>query len=463
MIKRILILGSAGLLASGCMLTPAGTSEHQDRLDGAGAPYQEPFAQRTLPEVPSPASWQDVLHRAFLANGELESAYHQWRASAQRIGIASYWPNASVMFGFEYMFSRESMKAWDRTTISAGFDPAISLKLPSKVKKSGEAALEEARAAGHRFETAKFNLQRRVLSAYLDLVLTEEKIRIQQENLFLLKLMWDTAASRVQAGAPQQDLLKAQIQYQSAENALRTLESDAKALRASLNSMMARDPHAPLILPGGLPQARQVASDDAALIALGVDRNPELAELARQVAGQEDAMELAKMMYLPDFSPSASITGSVSRSVGAMLMLPTNLPVIRREIDAARAMLQAMESARRQLAHDRAGEFVATLYAMRNAERQAAVSEKQILPSAQQALASSRQAYSTGAIGFDELLESQRMLLEVRTMIAESRIGREKFLAELEALAGVDIETLETSQAIATASAKSASGGTNHD
>jgi len=71
-----------------------------------------------------------------------------------------------------------------------------------------------------------------------------------------------------------------------------------------------------------------------------------------------------------------------------------------------------------------------------------ALFRERILPAAQQVLNSSRQAYTAGSVGFADLIDSQRTLLEVRQMIAESRIERERRLAELEALAGVDIETL---------------------
>jgi hypothetical protein len=47
------------------------------------------------------------------------------------------------------------------------------------------------------------------------------------------------------------------------------------------------------------------------LIAVGVDENPELAGLARQVAGRIDAIELARLAYLRIwFLPRASLTVS---------------------------------------------------------------------------------------------------------------------------------------------------------
>ena len=439
---RWLLLAPLLLILTGCVLTPPGTAEEQQRQDEAGKPYQLPVGQRVLPEVPQPAAWQDVLHRAFLANGDLEASYFEWRAAMARIDMAAAWPNSNVQVGFEYMFSKERMKSWDRTTVSAGFDPAMSLQLPMKVQQAGKVALEEARVAGYRFAAAKFDLQKKVLTGYLNLSLMEEKVRIQRDNVALLKMLTETASNRVQAGGPQQDLLKAQIEWRLAENELANMEAEAQSMQAMLNGMLARDAQAPLALPPTVPAARTVATDDAGLIAVAVDQNPELAGLARQVAGRADALKLARMKYIPDINPTAAFTGNVSQAVGAMVMLPTNIPMIRGAVNEAKAMLQSTEAMARQAKHDRAAGFVAALYAMRNAERQVVLLRQRILPAAEQVLNSSRQAYTTGTVGFADLIDSQRTLLEVRQLIAEARIERERRLAELEALAGVDIETL---------------------
>ena len=60
--------------------------------------------------------------------------------AVSRIQQAGAYPNSSVSLGFEYMFSGDSMKAWDRTTLSAGFDSSESLLLPNKVYQSGKIA-----------------------------------------------------------------------------------------------------------------------------------------------------------------------------------------------------------------------------------------------------------------------------------------------------------------------------------
>jgi outer membrane protein TolC len=155
-------------------------------------------------------------------------------------------------------------------------------------------------------------------------------------------------------------------------------------------------------------------------------------------------LELARMRFIPDVNPMAVFTGSVSQTVGAMVVLPTMVPAIRASIAEARAMLRSTEAMARQARADRAASFVAALWAMRNAEKLVALYRDTVLPKAEQALASSRQAYAAGQIAFVELIDSQRTLLDVRLMIAQARVEREKRLAELEALAGVDVEALGT-------------------
>jgi len=446
--RCILIMGLGFMVfmgLSGCVLAPQGTLDEQAKLGVASPLFEPPVETRDLPDLPAlpaQASWRDVLHRAFLANGELESAYFEWKAALARIDQVATWPNTNVAVNFSYMFSRENMKFWDRTTIGAGFDPSMNLSLPIKVQTAGEVALEAARQAAERFRATKFDLQRRVLSAYLDLALTEEKIRIERDNLKLLGLVRESAGFRVQSGGPQQDLLKSEADFEMATNKIRNLEAEANSMRGILNGMLARDAKAPLKLPQTLPPPRGVAADDARLIAVAVDQNPELAGLARQVAGRMDAIELARLAYLPDFIPAASVTGNIAQIIATMVMLPTKIPAIRAAINDAEAMTRSAEAILRQTKNDRAASFVANLYLMRNAERQTTFYRRRVVPILEQLVTSSRQAYAAGTVGFADLIDSDRTYLAVRAMVAEARIEREKRLAELEALAGVDIEML---------------------
>lgn len=434
------------VLLSGCSLAPRGTREEAERVARAGRPYEPRFEDRVLPEIPAEPTWQDVLHRAFLANGELEASYFQWRAAFERIDIASAWPNSNIALGYSYALGPGQMKTFDRMTFSGGFDSMQNLSFPTKVAQAGKVALDEARASGERFRAAKFDLQKRVLTAWADYSFLAEQARIQTDQVTLTKAALSTATSRVQAGGTQDDLLRAGVAYRTTEDALQTTEAELKAARATLNGLLAREPDAALP-PPQLPTPRTIPIDDARLLAVAVEQNPELAALSHNVEGRTDALERARQEWIPDINPFVSFTGSITQVVGATVMLPTTIKQIEGGIREADAMLKASDAMLRQSKRDKAGVFVATLVLLRDAERQAGLFERTVVPTTEQIVTTVLQRYSAGSASYLDLLDAQRTLLESRLVVARARAMRESRLAELEALMGADIEMLTTSTA----------------
>ncbi len=429
---------------AGCELTPSGFKSEQARLAEAGGPVEPKGEERELPKLSAAPTWQDVLHRAFLANGDLEAAYFDWKAAVQRIEMASAYPNSNVSIGYSSMFSSERMKSFDRQTFSAGFDSSMNLSFPTKVVKKGEIALDEARATGERFRAAKFDLQRRVLVAWADYALLAERLRIGREQIALTRMSADAIRARAQAGGAQRDLLRTYVSVRAAEDSITSIEAELSASRAMLNGMLSREPGAVLDPPSAVPTPRPMSVGDDVLLAAAVDRNPELAALAHQVQGRTDALELARLRWIPDISPTAMFTGGVSQAFGAAFMLPTNVVEIRGGIREAEAMLRGSEAMLRQAKRDRAASLVATLVAFRNSERQADLFDTGIIPLTERLVTNTRQAYAGGSAMYGELLDAQRTLLDAKLVVAQARAMREKQLAELEALLGTDAEALTT-------------------
>lgn len=432
---------------SGCVLAPKEAGDERKRLGSEGVAYAAPLDGRSVNELPPEPTWQDVLRRAFLTNGELEAAYFEWAGAVHRIEQAGSYPNTPISLGFSYMFSGDRMKSFDRTTITAGPDPMESLAFPPKVYQAGKVALDNAHVAGQRFVAAKFKLQRDVLNAWYDYALMAERLRIAEGNLSLLRLINQTAAGRVRAGGTQQDMLRTDVELRRAEDEVLGMQAHLPQMRAMLNAMVARAPHAELRPPATLPAGREIPADDATLLAVASERNPELTGLALRVRGREDALQLARLQYIPDLNPTFGFTGTASQVVGLALSIPTFLPKVHGMVEEARADLRADEAMLRQTQLDQAARVVATLHAMRNSERQAALFEQQIVPPSQRIVENAREAYTRGTASFTDLIDAQRTLLEVRLTTAEARVAREKSLADLEALLGADIETLAARRA----------------
>ena len=404
--------------------------------------YAKPFEARELPDLPEAPGWRDVLQQAFLANGELEAAYFRWRAAVERIDPATSWPNSNVTLGYSYMFSGERMKAFDRMTFSAGFDSMENLTLPVKATQAGRVALNEARSAGERFRAAKFELQRRVLTSWTQYGLVSERTEVRRRDTELLRYLEQTAGARVRSGKPTSEVSRATVALREAENELKNLDAERSAIQAMLNGLLSRAADAPLPAPPGV-DVRELRVDDASLLAAAVEQNPELASLARDVEGRTDALELARLAWVPDINPSIAFTGGVSQAIGAAIVLPSNVVRIRGRIEESRAALSESQAMLRQTTRERASSYVATLIALRNAERQGRLYDEEVIPAAESAVASLRAQYAASMAGLTEYIDAQRALLEARLARAEARAAREERLAELEALAGVDAETLE--------------------
>jgi outer membrane protein TolC len=441
--KRTIAFGVLVMVcAQGCALAPRGTRDEEERAEDASVPYEAPPPERVLPELPDHANWRDVLHRALLANGDLEAAVHEWRAALARVDQAAGYPNTNAMVGMQYLFSDENMKSFDRMTLTLGFDTMENLVFPSKARRAGQVALDAARAYGERVRETKFAVQERVLGMWADYALLAEEIRVRGRTIELRELVSKTAAARLRSGGRVQESLAADLSLIQDQNELSSREAQLRALRAELNGMLAREPDALLEAPDPFPEPRPLPVTDAALLVVAVDRNPELAALSHEVAGREDALSLARMRWIPDLNPMAVIMGSISWSLGGALVLPTTFKEIRGAIRESEAMLEAARATMEQARREQAASFVATLVALRDAERQAQWFQDRVVPAAEHAVETAQESYSTGSLPLTEMLDAEEMLLDARFASARVRAEREKLLSRLESLAGVDVETL---------------------
>ena len=435
--KRIAAIVAVSSLF-GCAIHPPGEFEERKRVEAARSTFSSRGEQFPLPLKPSP---EDCLRYAFFHNSGLQARYWEWRMAIEQIPQDASPPNP--ILSFDYMFSAGNMKAWDRTALGLSNDPMTNLEVPGKLSARARKALEEAKAAGFRFEGAKFELQGRVLAAFYDFALLGESIRIAEENTVLMQLVAGQAEVRVKAGiSEQQDLLKAQTELDLARNALRNLQAQEQPMTAKLNALLGREVEAPLMLPDSLPGPRTLPLSDDELIRMAAERSPELKALASDAASQEQALSLAKQAYIPDFGVNFGFSGSVSQVLGGMITIPIRLEAMRGGIEQARAGIRKVQALQTQYTHDLGASFLLNLAVLRNNERQITLFEETIIPRAEQTVQLAQTAYAANRVDFGELLEAERTLIEARFTVAELRMEREKALAAVETWSAVDVEVM---------------------
>jgi cobalt-zinc-cadmium efflux system outer membrane protein len=117
-----------------------------------------------------------------------------------------------------------------------------------------------------------------------------------------------------------------------------------------------------------------------------------------------------------------------------------NLPIFRRKYDAgvleASERFQAARDGYRDLINSVEVSVRAVGFRIETIRAQIDLFQNALLPQADQALRSSEAAYSSGALGVLDLLDSERVLLEVRLGLAQLRSDYLKSLAEMERAIG---------------------------
>jgi len=203
-----------------------------------------------------------------------------------------------------------------------------------------------------------------------------------------------------------------------------------------------------------LPRFAALAVDPVALRARALALRPELTSADHGIAQAETMVELARKQYKPDFTLSATYTDVGPRTDPAGVALPppdngsdvfalslsVSLPVKRGRLaagvaEAADRQLSARELKRAVVTTiDRSlGELVERT---RTTWDQLRLLEDVLDVQADQSLRSAESGYAAGAIGSLDLLDAERMLLEVRTAMERARADYAVAVARLEGAVG---------------------------
>lgn len=429
------------LIVTGCTVHPAGEAAERRSASESGRPYFGRFENRPIPPLPENPTPDDLARHAMLTNADLEQKYWEWRAAIEQIPQDGT-PETTLAINASTGITRGRTALAD-TVLTAQNMPTMMIPWPAKLSVAARRALQNARAAGLRFRQAQFELRSKVLVAWDDYALGAELIRLEQANAQLLQTTAAVVEARNRAGAAgQQDLLKARNELDLSRNDLAALRAQLSIQRAALNALLGRAPDATLPVPAALPEGRPVGLSDAQVLALAARQNPQLAALARQIAGQKDGVEFARLQYYPDFAVGVSTDlAGITQTLAGMV----SVPLLRHEaLDAAiaqaRANLRAVQAIRRQTGNDLNARIVMDIHTLRDADRQLDLLEHTVLPRARQVVPVARSAYEAGQSSLLDVLDSQRSLIGITRLVAHLRITREKQVADLESIASTRLE-----------------------
>ncbi|MGC9198148.1 MAG: TolC family protein [Acidobacteriaceae bacterium] len=312
-------------------------------------------------------------------------------------------------------------------------------------------AQSEVDVARAQLDEVRLTVRVQVHKAFDDLLLAEEELRIHDEHMRIAQQSIAAARIRYSVGkVSQQDMLKAEVALTELAEHMIRFDRDADVARARLNTLLGRDPEAPLTVRGQyavlstLPSAQRL--EDVALRS-----RPDL--IAAQAAAESSHKQqlLAQKAYAPDFTVTAGYMlmpyGYNMRNTyqveGSM-----NLPWLNRrkhdaEIAEATAEATEQDAEWANLCNQARGAIAEKLVEAQAEQSFASLYHDRLLPQAEATLESSIIAYENDKTDFLNLLDSQMTVINADLAWVQAAEEFDTRLADLELATGATINQLE--------------------
>jgi outer membrane protein, heavy metal efflux system len=398
-------------------------------------------------DLPLGANVEGLLEYA-RANPEYAAMRYEAAAAAERVYPAGAFPDP--LFRMEL-----------QNITNAGSDAAPSLN-PSKVGstkytilqpvpfwgkrdlKRGVAEADAEQAQGKAALTWS-EVAASVKTAYARYYLVVRNEQLTREILDLLARLERVALVRYESGlAPQQDVIRAQVELTTMRGELLMQESERESVQATLNALLARNATAPFAAPERLrPVPLPVKLEPDVLVDRLRGRNPQLFADDARIRSAEKNRDLTYRNRYPDFAIGVSPIQMGSRIGEWEAMIEINIPLQqetrRRQESEAESMLSAARSQKEAAANRLIGELFENVAALKAAQRIELLTTTSLLPQSEATLEAALAGYETGKVDFATLLDAQRQIRKSRQDRLKAQAEGQARLAAIERLLGEDL------------------------
>jgi outer membrane protein TolC len=274
-----------------------------------------------------------------------------------------------------------------------------------------------------------------------------DEMRLHNEQAAVLNEALSAALVEYTTGkVAQADVLRAQMALTRLSEHLIELEEERDTARAQLNALMGRSRDEAIGIDGSYRSSVALPSIDE-LERIAIEHRPELAALRKQIALFSDEGQLARLAMKPDLTVAGGYmlmpTGSASRNA-YMAEVTMNLPWLNRarhdgemkQADAATDVAQAELDARTSTVFL---EIRQAEIAVHSAQHRAKLYRDTLLPQAEAAFKASTAAYQHNRGEFMNLIDSQNLLLDIRTATYKALADSDTGSAQLERAIGAPL------------------------
>ncbi len=419
-----------------------------------GAPSSKVTAQ-IVAENTKPATEQSVLKLdeavgiALAKNPAVQSAAHWVAAERAKVPQASALPDPEVGVGWMGNPRPFSVQTGDPSSYRSVSAMQV-LPFPGKRSLRGQIAGKEADASQWDLETVRRRVVVEVKVAYYDYWYYDKAIRTTQQNRDLLMKLSQISEARYRVGKGMQaDVLRSQVEISMLLQKLTTLEQQRATAEARLNTLLSRDPEAPL------PPAADVTSPSPLnysledLYKLAWENDPEYQRMQKMIERSELAVNLAHKDYLPDLNVGYMYEQRPTMPDMHGFTFTVNIPVFykakqREEVRQAEEEKLSASGARDNRKNELYFDLKQNYLAAKASDNLLKLFSQGVVPQSSLALESSMSAYQVGNVDFLTVLGNFTTVLNYETDYYRELANYQTALARMEALTGVELTGAQT-------------------
>jgi len=388
----------------------------------------------------------ELIQEALRQNPQIKAARNEWQAVLKNIPQAKSLPDPMLSYS-HFGQSVETRLGPQRNKLS------LSQKFPffGKLSLKGEIVQSAALIFEEQYNAVKADIVLKVKKSYFSIFWFDKALKISREEKDVLRRLSRIARKKYETGAAnQQDVLKAQLEISRVTDKILILEQGKKGVVAGLNSLLNRSPDSFL----GEAEELQIPVLKVELKDLyewAKELRPELRKARFFIEKNERSLKLAKKNYYPDFKIMVDyidIGGGTTTNVkdgrnSWMASVGINIPIWRGKLHASEAeaaiKIDASRESYKNVENKTLSRVNELFFEVNTASEEVNLYKYSLLPQAEQSLKASEVGYLAGKVDFLNLLDSERMLLQIKIGYFKAIADLGKSIAQLERIVGKEL------------------------
>lgn len=402
--------------------------------------YESPQAGSKSQEIREPSgimTLRDALSLALMYNPELAAFSWQVRVEEAKMLQEGLLPNPELEVEIE-----EFGGAGERSGLDAAETTLLVsqlIELGGKRSKRVMVASIERDLGRWDYESKRLDVFTETTAAFVDVLTAQEKLNFAEETSNLANRILDAVTARVEAGKVSPlEQTKATVAFSTSQIGLEKAKRELKSARKRLAAMWGNTLPVFASVEHELEDISEIPPLENLL--QEVFQNPDIARWETEIEMRQAAVDLEKAKGLPDLTVGAGprrFEDTDDYAVTVVMAVPIPL------FDRNQGSISEAQHRLAKAAEERKAAIIQVKTALSEAYQtlsssnlEAATLKTTVLPAAQLALDAAREGYQAGKFGYQDVLDAQRTLFEVKANYIDALAGYHKAKAEMERLIG---------------------------